>query len=510
MTSPYFFPTDNTIKANEKMSRVPAPLRAVRGFLLSPSFMLIPTLVACIFSTLGADYTMTALVINAQLFALALFLSDDFAAAMMPFLAVMCQGSTLFNEWETILPYIIPWGIPPALAFAFHLTVYRKPLRNGATLTGLFATGAAILLGGLGCANPSPFANAENIFYYFGLSFGMILLYLLFSSHYKRLKDYDVYEHFLWQMLFTGLICSFIMLRTLLAAFGEDFDFVNFRNTTFFRNSLANIMIMGLPAPFYFAGKKGWPLISKLFSFALGLWIYLLLCLTTSRTALLFGTLLLVFCLVFYFRRGHGRLAKLCNVLALLALLSLLASILPSLLTIFDSEKISAFLENLPHSLVTLDLGEARTGLLRRASQDFLAHPLFGVGILSQNNVDLYSHQTGCICWYHMYFPQILGSMGLFGVAAYTLHLGIRARLMTFFPDSRSTAVALTALSLFLYSMTDPGEFMPVPFGMMAVLAFVLLERHAEAHPMRLLDICTKNVKKNTKNYRQESNNMIK
>jgi len=100
--------------------------------------------------------------------------------------------------------------------------------------------------------------------------------------------------------------------------------------------------------------------------------------------------------------------------------------------------------------------------------------------------------------------------MGLFGVAAYTLHLGIRARLMTFFPDSRSTAVALTALSLFLYSMTDPGEFMPVPFGMMAVLAFVLLERHVEAHPMRLLDICTKNVKKNTKNYRQESNNMIK
>ena len=81
--------------------------------------------------------------------------------------------------------------------------------------------------------------------------------------------------------------------------FGEDFDFVDFRNTTFFRNSLANIMIMGLPAPFYFAGKKGWPLISKLFSFALGLWIYLLLCLTTSRTALLFGTLLLVFCLVF-------------------------------------------------------------------------------------------------------------------------------------------------------------------------------------------------------------------
>ncbi len=499
MTSPYFFPADNTIKANAKMSRVPAPLRAVRGFLLSPAFMLLPTLVACIFSWLGSDYTMTALVINAQFFALALFLSDDFAAAMMPFLAVMCQGSTLFGEWEGILPYIIPWGIPPALAFVFHLTVYRKPLRNGATLVGLLATSAAILLGGLGCANPSPFANAENIFYYFGLSFGMILLYLLFSSHYKRMKDYDVYEHFLWQMLFTGLICSFIMLRTLLAAFGEDFDFVEFRNTTFFRNSLANIMIMGLPAPFYFAGKKGLPLVSKLFSFALGLWIYLLLCLTTSRTALLFGTLLLVLCLVFYFRRGHGLLPKLLNALLLIASLALLLFILPRLLAIFDSEKLSAFLKDFPHSLTTLDLNEVRFKLLFRAEQDFLSHPLFGVGILSQNNIDLYGHQTGCICWYHMYFPQILGSMGLFGVAAYTLHLGIRARLMTFFPDHRSRALALTALSLFLYSMTDPGEFMPVPFGMMAVLCFVLLERHAEAHPMQLLKIDTKIQKKNKK-----------
>lgn len=480
MTSPYFFPYDNRIIA--KSGRAHASLRAVRGFLLSPAFMLLPTLVACIFSILGEEYTMAGLIINAQLFALALFVCDDFAAAMMPFLAVMCQGATLFNSWETIVPYIIPWGIAPALAFVFHLTVYRKPLRNGISLYGLVATGAAILLGGLAAPTLSPFDSAEGAFYYFGLSFGMILLYFLFSSNYKRLKDYDVYEHFLWQMLFSGIICSLIILRALFTYAGE-FDFVDFRYHALFRNSLANIMIMGLPAPFYFAGKKELSLVGQLLSFALGLLIYLSLCLTTSRTAIVFGTLLFLLCLIYYFRRGAGKLAKTFNLLVLLAALTVFLFILPRLLHIFEYEKLLEILKDLPSALTELSDHESRISLFFRAGSDFASHPLFGIGLLSQSNSDLYEVLTGCICWYHLYFPQIFGSMGLFGAAAYTLHLGLRARLMRFCPDNRSRTVSLTALSLFLYSMTDPGEFMPIPFGMMATLAFVLLERHMEAQP---------------------------
>ena len=481
-----------------------APLRAVRGFLLSPSCMLLPTLVTCICAILGEDYTMTSLIINAQFFALALFLCDDFSAAMMPFLAVMCLGATLFESWESIIPYIIPWGIPPALGFVFHLTVYRKPIRCGLSSLGLVATGAAVILGGLGAAGvASPFGNAEGAFYYFGLSFGMLFLYFLFSAHYKRQKDYDVYEQFLWQLLFSGLICSLIILRALLTFDGE-FDFVAFRNKTLFRNSLANIMIMGLPAPFYFAGKKELPLIGKLFSFFLGLAVYFSLCLTTSRTAIVFGTLLFLLCLIFYFRRGKDLLVRMLSLLLLLAALTAFLSLLPQIFDVLRLDKILAFFKGLPDTLVMLDEGEPRMQLFFRAAEDFLSRPLFGVGLLSGNNLDLYDAPTGCICWYHMYFPQIFGSMGLFGAVAYTLHLGMRAHLMRFCRNARSEAISLTALGLFLYSMTDPGEFMPVPFAMMAVLCFVLLERHAEAHPESLwretpLRFWTKNQKKEKK-----------
>ena len=485
MTLPYFFPYDNRIET--KHGRVGAILRAVRGFLLSPAFMMLSASVAAVTAALGEEHTMTGLVINAQLFALALFLCDDFAAAMTPFLTVMCQGATLFNEWEIILSYIIPWGIPAAAALVFHLTVYRKPLRNGITLPGLVAAGTAILLGGLFADNlASPLANATGSFYYFGLSFGLVLLYLLFSSHYKRLKDYDPYELFLWQMLFTGLLCTFIFFLALTRYAGEGFDVIDFRNTVTFRNSLANIMIMGLPAPFYFAGKRTLPLPGKLLSFALGLIVYLALFLTTSRTAMIFGSLLLFLCLIYYFKSHAGVLAKCLSGAILLGAVALLLSFLPILLPIFDTDLLELLIEKLTEISFDSDTTEPRMVLFARAMKDFFAHPLFGVGILSQNNVGLYAEFSGCIIWYHMYFPQIFGSMGLFGTAAYTLLLGTRARLMFFRPDHRSIAVSLTALSLFLYSMTDPGEFMPIPFGMMAVLCFVLLERHAEAHPENL------------------------
>ncbi len=485
MTLPYFYPYDNRIETQN--SRVSALCRRTRGFFLSPAFILLSAGVAAVCSAFGEAHTMTGIVINAQLFALALVFCDDFAAAITPFLTVMCQGATLFMDWEIILPYLFPWGIFPAAALLFHLIAYRKPLRNGISLYGLVTAGTAILLGGLGAAEvASPFASATNAFYYFGLSFGLVLLYLLFSSHYKRRKDYDPYEYFLWQTLFTGLLCAFILLCTVQSLDRASFDFTDIRNKLLFRNSLANVMIMGLPAPFYFAGKRTLPLAGKLFSFLLGLFIYLSLCLTTSRTAILFGTVLLLLCLIYYFSRKSGTLAKALNATVLLVALSLLLSFLPRLLSIFDIEMLKELFRKFPASLIELDLDEARLDLLLQATENLREHPLFGAGLLSQKNIDAYHVLSGCILWYHMYFPQIFGSMGLFGVAAYTFLLGTRARLMLFCPNERSVAISLTALSLFLYSMTDPGEFMPIPFGMMAMLAFVLLERHAEAHPESL------------------------
>ena len=115
---------------------------------------------------------------------------------------------------------------------------------------------------------------------------------------------------------------------------------------------------------------------------------------------------------------------------------------------------------------------------LLRSIRDFWEHPWFGIGISSTANTDIYSAE-GCICWYHMYFPQIWGSMGLLGLIAYALQFFFRAKLVFTNPDMQSLGMGLVYLGLFLYSQTDPGEFAPIPYAVLAVPLFVLLEGRA-------------------------------
>ncbi len=459
-------------------------MRSICGFFLSPLFLLIPALVTSVCAALGDSYTMVGIVINAELVALTLFLCDDIAASLMPFLAVMCGGATLFQNWEVILPYIIPWGIPVALGFVFHFAFYRKPARVGISFYGLVLTAAAILLGGIGANVPSPFFGAADAFYYFGLSFGLLLLYLIFSRDYKEEgKSYDPYDYLLATLLLASTVCAVIVLSTfrcwLLNA--EELTVTEFRVYFSARNSLGNIMIMGIPAPFYFAKKNAESPLRATFCFVFGLFLSAVLLLTTSRTAIVVGGLLLLFSLLYYMIGKRHLLRKCIHLTLLLVPAALLLRFSDQLFEVFNWHELIEALRAPSHDISDLEQYSSRTKLLLRAFEDLAEHPLFGIGLLSSANADLYGDQVGCMTWYHSYFPQVFGSMGLFGCAAYSVHLGLRAKLMLARPTAQTAAVSLSALGLFLYSMTDPGEFMTIPFGMMAVLMFVLLERHAES-----------------------------
>ena len=72
--------------------------------------------------------------------------------------------------------------------------------------------------------------------------------------------------------------------------------------------------------------------------------------------------------------------------------------------------------------------------------------------------------------------------MGLTGMAAFVYQGIIRLRLCLYRPVLKTVGIALSLLGLFLYSQTDPGEFIPIPFGIMAILMFALLDRYYEDH----------------------------
>ena len=190
------------------------------------------------------------------------------------------------------------------------------------------------------------------------------------------------------------------------------------------------------------------------------------LLLSAARTAWLCTAALLPACLAYYLRKNPLKAGKFINFIFLLLLGFFVLNALSDFILPVLTQRLKAG---------WIDPEEARVKLLIRSFEDFLRHPLFGIGISSLANTDLYS-DNGCICWYHMYFPQLWGSMGLLGLGAYMYQLVIRAKLIFTKPTAESTALGLIYLGLFLYSQTDVGEFTPIPFVVIVIIVFVLLE----------------------------------
>ena len=115
--------------------------------------------------------------------------------------------------------------------------------------------------------------------------------------------------------------------------------------------------------------------------------------------------------------------------------------------------------------------------LLERVKVDFKSNPVFGVGIGYTGNSDLYNPVKGAMNWYHMWFAQVIGGLGLVGILAYGYQLV--GRIIIFF-RSRSLlhfTFLMSYAGLFLMSQVNPGEFCPMPYAALAMTYFALMEK---------------------------------
>ena len=448
------------------------PIDKIRDFFVSPVFMFLPTALAMAGILFGEEMRMPCMIANAWLVALILFLSDDFLAIFMPFMGVMVDGTQYFGKWTDILDYL-PFAIPVVAAFLFHFIVYRKPIRHGVSARGNFATAIAILLGGFGVLSFSDLMGAEGIYHYVMCSAGLFLLYIVFYSNLRTPKRYDIYEHFLWCLFYIGLACSvmvlFYFISHVLTSGGLKVN--DYMEILYARNSVAPLLTMALPAPFYFA-KKQTGVMSRVFAFLMGLVFYLALMLTCARTAFIFGTALFGICILYF---SYGKKDVLLKVvcLVLLAVAAIVA-------VRYFGEELWRIVKARLRDGKLISPEEARYKLFFRSLEDFVRRPLFGIGLASTVNKDICGVVEGSAYWYHLYFPQIWGSMGLVGMIAYVYQGIIRLKLCFYRPVLKTVALGLSFLGLFLYSQTDPGEFIPIPYGIMAILMFALLDRYYE------------------------------
>lgn len=352
----------------------------------------------------------------------------DLLAPVCPFFMAFLMSSQCYGQLTDFLPCAAL--VPPLLvALLWHFAVWPVTLRIGRSGLGLALVSIATLLGGCDVISRKQAMEPLSLYYTLGLGVGMLVLYVLFRSHLTEKRSYDLHRRFAEIFCALGLC----MALAVLLAYGKAWlaeGHIGGVLYLSYRNFATSVLLTALPMPFYLSLRHRGHL-------ATAAVLALALALTGSRSALLFA--------------GIGILAL-----------------------------GPALLECVLHSRVGEDIQDSnsdRLQFLARAADDFLRHPVFGIGLCSTRNADVFTGVEGSMVFYHNSLAQVMGSMGLVGIVAYGRLLHDRIALLR--QGSRDPFVRILTLSylgMFLISLCNPGEFCPFPNAALMVMVFAQAE----------------------------------
>ncbi len=395
-----------------------------------------------------------------------LIISDDVMPTLLPFLLACVFLSTMYDSYNTFIK--IWWLALPAIgAVAYHFLHYKREFSYGPMIYGLLAISVALILGGVGMIPFGQYFNGISLYYSLGLGVGMVAVYLLLRARYSVPRDYDQLEYVAYALYMVGFFAGYVVLflyTKKMDVFLETLEALELPS----RNNYATFLMFALPFPFYYATKKRHHVLAALF-------MYGCIVLTGSRGGLLCGAVELAACFVYLaYVDKEGRRFTIGMLVGL------------ALLAVIGHPIIRAFYESRSHDGDFFnDLG-GRIPMAKRAFEYLKENPLFGSGIGYQGNTDIYSPKKGALCWYHSMPFQIIGSMGLLGVATYAYLFWQRGKMILLAikrVDALSLVFGVSYFGIFLMSCFNPGEFCPMPYEFLVVLMFVLLEmRHLDAN----------------------------
>ena len=226
-------------------------------------------------------------------------------------------------------------------------------------------------------------------------------------------------------------------------------------------------MMFALPFPFYFGLKKWWHLIP-------GYLMYAAIMLTDSRGGMLMGTIEILAITIYVVVASQKHLPRLLAV-GIMAVAAI--AVINDWLGINELLNINALMK--PDELITSD--EPRIILFKRSIEDFKSNILFGRGLGYQGNTDAYNPKKGSLYFYHMMIPQIIGSMGLCGILGYGWQFILRVRTLFRRFNRFTVCLFISYIGLLLMSQVNPGEFVPLPYSLIAVTIFVIMEKQTKA-----------------------------
>ena len=392
--------------------------------------------------------------------AVALLFSENILSAFTPALLACSFVIKCYDSAELFFP--LWWtALFPIAAIIAYLIVYRRKITIGKSFGGIVAVAVAVTLGGLFTISPSEYFSGASLYYVLMLGFGMVAAYLLLRSHIVETDRYDIFGHFADMMVAVGAFASFVVLEyyaknlstTLLVSELADVQW---------SNNVATILMITMPFALYKMKDRIWFL-------SLFLVNYAALLLAASRGGWIMGTVEFLICVsvgVLAMNMGKAKRIALVILGALFMCVAVVAVVRVS--DYWDGD-----LKFLPHD-------DVRIRLFARSFEDFMENPVFGKGLGNTSNSDLYNGKKGTMTWYHMMIPQIVGSLGLVGMFCYGKQMVERFAMIFRKPDAYVRTLGLSYMGIFLMSQVNPGEFCPLPYELLTVITFIMIEKYNE------------------------------
>ncbi len=455
----------NKLRLSEKMEQN-SKIAFLRKVALSKTALVLQAVIAAAFVIMrglpvfaGLGYTMLgyAIVALGLIICFNLIVCDDIISTLLPFLLATAVSIQCYDSFKFFLPFL--WLIPiPVVAFFFHMIVYRKNIEWGKTWKGAAAVAVAVTLGGLGKITAPEYFNLSALYHTFGLGIGMLIVYIIMNTHYKPERErYILRFRFSLIMTILGVFCVFMIVNHYIVfwdRFMEKMSPLDFQ----WRNNVSTFLMLTMPFSFFLSVRR-YPCLF------LGFLQYAAILFTGSRGGALGGAAELALCLFAVVYSDPKNRKK---------TLIFIASAVVLVLALFTKPLIEFFVP----VILRIESVDIRSGLIARAIEDFKSNVIFGRGLGYMGNTDVHNPAKFALCWYHSAPFQVLGSFGLVGVAAFSFQFYNRMKTVWERVTHFNITLFISYAGLFLMSLVNPGEFCPMPYGLMATLLFIICDKN--------------------------------
>ena len=527
------------IQIGELKRRAGSFLALLRRWVVSEQSMIAETCLAALLYLLHLD--VACVVVFVYIIALKLIISEDSLTAFLPFLLLGMFALRQYDSYDTFMSLKFVMGAPAVIGVLFHFIYYRrKPERQG-LFVGYLVLSVVLALGGLFSISAADYFTGTSIYYTYGLGFGMLLVYAFLRPR-LRSREYDIREYVAKTAFYCAVFAIYMVASYYIGNYelimsgktvviegsGERISaFANMMNSI--SNNLSTVILLTMPFVFYLSKRRG--VLGGVY-FAVAVLSGVAAVLTLSRGGMMFASAMCV-CLIvrtlvryrevrlrntvmlgvilalvgvifgvfretFFALFGEGVVtSSLGTKIGLIAVTLLFAAFANYISYLFRCGSRRAILLHVAAvaalgvvllivcivkwdavSAFVVKLDYFRGNMMKIAAENFRVYPFFGTGMGYKGLQGIYSHKTGMFGCYHCLPVQIIGSLGLVGLAAYLFMFRTRVRVLRAAPDREySTVVFLSYLGILYMSLVNPGIFCPLIYGVQLIIYFISAEK---------------------------------